>query len=80
MKKIFRTIKLLKYKTMIEDLDMLKEREGQYFAILFADGTYSFGDLREVKEALERDHIKRVAYIFDEVDKIIIDRGVRIDA
>ena len=80
MKKICRTIKLRKYKCEINE-DSIKQQKGKEFIVCFCDGKYLFayeetmGDLRRY---LEKDYIRRIRYIFDLTDRIIIDRDILI--
>lgn len=79
MKKICRTIKLMKFKSEIGGA-VFKGLENTEFIVCFRDNTYKYctnkWDLRII---LEHDHIKRVAYIFDITDRIVVDRNVLID-
>lgn len=77
MKKICRTIKLRKFKSLINDF---KSIEGNTFAVLFEDGKYERVYLKEdLTRLLEKDHIRPILYIFDMADKIIVNRDILID-
>ena len=79
MKKICQTIKLRKFKTEINK-DSLKNWEGHEFYILYQDKTWEWAICREeVLSALEKDHIQPIKYIFDAMDRIIVDRNILID-
>ena len=79
MKKIFRNIKLKKFKCKINE-ESIKKQEGTGFIVCFDDDKYvhcfNTWDLRRL---LERDHIRRIHYIFDLTDRIIISRDVLIN-
>ena len=79
MKKIIKTIKLRKLKTEVNK-ESFKPFENQEFVVVFEDNTcervYYKKDLISI---LEKDHIKKVWYIFDMVDRIIVDRNVDIN-
>ena len=79
MKKICRTIKLMKFKTDICDTDLEKIR-GSDFVVLFWNDTYvkCYGK-DELRYILEKDHINPIRYIFDLTDRIILDRDVLIN-
>lgn len=79
MKKICRRIKLLSYKSWVskEHLDSI---HGSDFYVLFQDGTYVYCYSKEdLRRCLEKDHIKKIQYVFDTADRIIIKRDVLID-
>lgn len=79
MKKICRTIKLKKYKTYLDELS-LEKIEGNNFIICFNDGSWIFGiNKDDLQNNLEKDHIKRIRFIFDFGDRICINRDVVID-
>lgn len=79
MKKICRTIKLIKFKSKLNE-DSIKNIEGTEFIVCFVSGKYTVvwctDDLRLL---LERDHINPIRYIFDMTDRIIISRDVLIN-
>lgn len=79
MKKIIQEIKLRKFKTKLNE-SSLKPFENQEFLVWYNDNTCEliyFTD--ELRRVLEKDHIKPVRYIFDLMDRIIVDRTVKID-
>ena len=78
MKNICRTLKLKKYRSKITE-DICKETDGTSFMIIYDDDKWDFGDIWDVRKALERDHIKQVRYIFDMNDRINIFRDVIIN-
>lgn len=76
MKKICRTIKLKKFKSMV-DLDRI---DGYEYVVCFDDNTYKWClSKSELRQCLENDHIKSIRYIFDMNDGIIISRDILID-
>lgn len=79
MKKICRTIKLRKFKSFVNQ-EMLGKIDGYEYIVCFDDNTYKscLGKM-ELRECLEKDHIKSIRYIFDIMDRILIDRDVLID-
>ncbi len=79
MKKICRTIKLMKYKCFM-DKETIDKIEGYDFVVCFSDSTFEYCVSKsELESCLRRDHIKRIRYIFDVSDRISIDRDVLID-
>lgn len=79
MKKICRTIRLRKLKCLI-DKETLDKFDGYEYIVCFYDDTYKLCISKtELKQFLEKDHIKGIKYIFDVMDRIIIDRNVLID-
>ena len=79
MKKICRKLKLMKYGCVF-DQETLDKLSGENFVICFFDGTYKSGCSKsDLVKALEQDYIKNIRYIFDMVNRIIIDRTVVID-
>lgn len=79
MKKICRTIKLMKFKSRLNE-DSIKNIEGTEFIVCFNDNTWKYCICKEeVRELLEKDHIKSIRYIFDMTDRIIINRDILID-
>lgn len=79
MKKICRTIRLLKFKTKIneENIDKFGNHE---FIICFDDSKWLIAcDKYDLRRFLENDHIRSIRYIFDFTDRIIIDRNVLIN-
>ena len=78
-KKIIQTIKLRKLKSAITQ-ESLKNFENKEFYVLYKDGTWEYiMDTYDLRKALEKDHIKPIYYIFDNTDRIIVDRKVLID-
>lgn len=79
MKKICRTIKLMRFKSRLNE-DSLNQLEETEFIVCFGNGkfihVYGKEDLRLL---LERDHINPIRYIFDMTDRILIRRDVLID-
>lgn len=79
MKKICRTIKLRKYKCKLNE-DSIKQFEGKEFVVCFRDNKYVFVyDTWDLRELLEKDHIRKIQYIFDLTDRIILSRDVLIN-
>lgn len=81
MKKICRTLKLKKFKTEInkEFFDSMPTSERSFY-ILYDDGKYELAwSEYDVIRALEKDHIRRVKYIFDTTDKIMVNREIIIN-
>ena len=79
MKKVCRTIKLRKYKCKINE-DSIKQQENTQFVICFDDGKYEHcWDTFDLRRLLEKDHIRKIDYIFDLTDRIVIDRNVLIN-
>lgn len=79
MKKICRTIKLRKFKSYIDEETINKLRENEYIVCL-EDDTYHWCLTKsELRYYLEKDHIKRVRYVFDTVDRIMVNRDVLIN-
>lgn len=80
MKRIIQTIKLRKLKTELNRAS-LKASEGHEFVIIFENNTckkvYCKEDLISI---LEKDHIKKIWYIFDMTDRIIVERNVFIES
>lgn len=78
MKKICRKIKLRKFKSMIEELGT--HVDSLDYIVCYDDSTYFHAlNKEEVRECLEKDHIKGIRYIFDMTDRICIYRDVIID-
>lgn len=78
MKKICRTIKLRRFKSFV-DKETIDKIDGYEYIVCFADRTYKLCiGKSELYSCLEKDHIKRINYIFDTFDRIIIDRDVLI--
>lgn len=79
MKKICRTIKLMRFKSRLNE-DSLNQLEETEFVVCFGNDrfihVYGKEDLRLL---LERDHINPIRYIFDMTDRIMIRRDVLID-
>lgn len=79
MKKICRKLKLMKYGCVF-DQETLDKLSGESFVVCFSDGTYeSYYSRSDLVRVLENDHIKNIRYIFDMVNRIIVDRTVIID-
>ena len=79
MKKICRIIKLRKYKCRATE-DFIKTHENNEFIICFDDDKYLHCyDTWDLRRFLERDHIRKIHYIFDITDRIIVDRDVLIN-
>jgi len=80
MKKICRTIKLKKYQTDIKEILNNMGNEDKKYYILYADSTYNYvWGVGELIKVLEQDHIHEVRCIFEEADKILIDRNIIIN-
>ena len=79
MKKLFQKIKLRRLKTEFNK-DSLKIMEGEDFLVWFTDNTckevYCKDDLIRL---LEKDHIKRIRYVFDMTDRIIVQRDIYVE-
>ncbi len=79
MKRIFQTIRLRKFKTSVIKQN-LTQLEGKEFIVLFDDGKYERVYFREdLKGILEKDHLRRIYYIFDLTDRIVVDRDILIE-
>lgn len=79
MKRICRKLKLMKYGCVF-DQETLDKLSGENFVVCFYDGTYeSCYSRSDLVKVLENDHIKKINYIFDKVNRIIVDRTVIID-
>lgn len=79
MKKICRTIKLMKFKSKLNE-DSVKNLEGTEFIVCFDNGKYERCICKEeVRNFLEKDHINPIRYIFDMTDRILIRRDILID-
>ena len=79
MKKICRKLKLMKYGCVF-DQETLDKLSGESFVVCFSNGTYeNYCSRSDLVRVLENDHIKRIRYIFDMVNRIIVDRTVIID-
>lgn len=79
MKKVCRTIKLMKFKSELGG-DIFKDFENNEFIVCFEDDTYKYcPDKWDLRIYLEHDHIKKIAYIFDITDRIIVNRDVLIN-
>ena len=75
MKKLFKKIQIRKPFT---DKDFLRTTCG--FIICFIDKTYIRVDNKdELMEYLEKDNRHKIWYIFDMVDRIVIDRTIQIE-
>lgn len=79
MKKICRTIKLVKFKSMLNE-DSIKKIEGTEFIVCFQNNKFiRVYDKEDLRLLLGRDHINPIRYIFDLTDRIILDRDVLIN-
>lgn len=79
MKKICRTIKLMKFRSRLNE-DSIKNIEGTEFVVCFDNRKYIRAyDKDDLRRLLERDHINPIRYIFDITDRIIISRDILID-
>lgn len=79
MKKICRTIKLLKFKTKLNE-ESIAKFDNHEFIVCFTDSKWKYIICKdELREYLEKDHINPIRYIFDITDRIIIDRNVLIN-
>lgn len=79
MKRICRTIKLMKFRSKLNE-DSIKNLEGIEFIVCFDDGKYIGAcDTYDLRKLLERDHINPIRYIFDITDRIMVRRDVLID-
>lgn len=77
MRKIIQTIKLRKYKTKIVE-ETLKKYPNEEYLVLYKDGTTKITLFKsDLIEALQKDHIKPIRYIFDMTDRICIDRDIK---
>lgn len=79
MKTLRQYIKLRKFNEgkMKEAIEAL---EGQEFFVLYDDGTFEsvwFKD--DLIPILRRDNKKKIKYVFDFVDRIIVDRDIRVE-
>lgn len=76
MKKVCRTIKLLKFKNEVNDC---KNIEGKDFLVCFKSGKYKEVYCKsDLIKLLEKDHINPIWYIFDMTDRILVRRDVLI--
>lgn len=79
MKKICRTIKLMKFKSKLNE-DFIKNIEGTEFLVCFEDNRYEHVYFKcDLVRLLEKDHIRPIKYIFDMTDRILIRRDILID-
>lgn len=79
MKKICRTIKLLKFKTKLNE-ESIAEFDNHEFIVCFDNDRWSYAyNKYDLRKLLERDHINPIRYIFDTTDRIIVDRNVLIN-
>ncbi len=79
MKKICRKLTLRRLKCEInrKELDKIISQES---IVLYYDNTYRYCIHKdELYDALEKDHIKRIRYIFDMTDRIIVDRDIEVE-
>lgn len=79
MKKILQIIKLKRLKTEInkESLENIPDNYKE-FLVWFYDNTCKSVYKDELICILENDHIKKVRYIFDMTDRIIVERDILI--
>ena len=79
MKSICRYLKLKKLKSGVAK-ESWEKLEGQEFLVVFSDGTTEWCiDKGNLYNCLEKDHIKRIRYIFDMTDRIILERDIIIN-
>lgn len=79
MKKICRTIKLMKFKSRLNE-ESIKNIEGNEFLVCFEDNRFERVYFKhDLIGLLEKDHIKPIRYIFDMTDRILIRRDILID-
>lgn len=79
MKKICRTIKLRRFKCLVNK-EEINKLGGYEFIVCFDDNTYKWClSKSELYRCLEQDHIKGIRYVFDVLDRMIIDRDVLIE-
>lgn len=79
MKKIYRTIKLRKFKTKLNE-EAIAKFDNHEFIVCFDNDKWLFAyDKYDLRKHLERDHINPIRYIFDVTDRIVIDRDVLIN-
>lgn len=78
MKKIIQTIKLKRFKSMV-DTTGFNPFEGMFF-ILYQNGTYGLcWNKEELISELEKDHIKPIKYIVEKKDMIRLEKDILID-
>lgn len=79
MKKICRTIKLMKFKNKLNE-ESIKNLEGTEFLVCFEDNKYEHVYFKyDLVRLLEKEHIRTIRYIFDMTDRIMIRRDILID-
>jgi len=79
MKKICRTISLRRFKSYI-DKETIDKIGGLEYIVCYDDNTYKWClSKSELRQCLEKDHIKGIRYVFDSSDRIIVNRDVLID-
>lgn len=79
MKKVCRKIKLRKLKCEVSK-ELLEKEIGNESIVLYWDNTYKHCIHKdELYDVLEKDHIKRIRYVFDMTDRIIVDRDILIE-
>lgn len=77
-KKLYETIKLRKFGCKL-DSKTLESFHGDEFIVIFWDNTCKAVYREELISVLEKDHLKKVRFIFDFADRIILDRDIKID-
>lgn len=79
MKKICRTIKLIKLKSELNE-ESISKWENHEFIVCFSNNKWCMAcDKYDLRKMLERDHINPICYIFDITNRIIISRDVLIN-
>ncbi len=79
MKRIWQTIKLKKYKTFIDELQLTNSSSNE-FIICFDDGKwFRCISKEELRSHLEREHIRGIRFIFDMTDRITLERDILIN-
>ncbi len=79
MKKIIQTLKLRKFRSEVHP-EMFDKFAGSEFVVLYDSGKWErvyFKD--DLITILRNDHMNRITYVFDMVERIIIDRDIVID-
>lgn len=78
MKKICRTIRLRRFKCLV-DKDAIRMLGGDEYIVCFDNNTYKHCLSKgELYHCLEQDHIKGIRCVFDVLDRMIIDRDILI--
>lgn len=79
MKKIIQTIKLKKFKSVVDTVGF-NPFDDMYF-VLYQNGTYGLcWNKEELISELEKDHIKPIRYVVAKKDLIYIDRDIVVNA